>query len=112
MSMNIIREFVSDVGKFFVSTCTPNKDYEEDHGMRKLSMGLGLVGVVAGVALGILSESAVVGAAIIGCGLCAFVGGVVSIPVLSVLPAIALAGAAIACLDTSDVVFVAMPIYV
>jgi hypothetical protein len=106
MSMNIVGEFFSDVGKFFVKIVTPNADYEDNHNLRKVSMGVGIVGIIASIALKVFGEASAIPAVLAGFSISLVVGGVTAIPIFSILPVAAFIGTALAMTDYSHVVFV------
>ncbi len=107
MGLDIVREMANDVGNFFVSLCTPNKNFEDNHQARKLSLGVGTAGVLAALALKFFAQAPTAAAAVLGSfSLSLIAGGITAIPLFSLVPTITLATLVAANIDYSNVVFV------
>ncbi len=106
MALDIVREMANDVGNFFVSLCTPNKDFENNHAVRKLSLGVGTAGVVAALALKFFARAPTAAVVLGSFSASLVVGGLTAIPLFSLVPTIALATLVAANIDYSNVVFV------
>ena len=107
MALEIVGEMANDARNFFVSLCTPNKSYEDNHQARKFSIGVGTVGVLAALALKFFAHAPTAAAAVLGSFSASLVvGGLTAIPIFSLVPTITLAAIVAANIDYSNVVFV------
>ena len=107
MGFEIVQELAGDVGNFLTKLCTPNDVYRKDNTLRKVSLGIGTVGVTCAIALKLFGSISTAACTTLGAfSASLMVGGITAIPLFTLIPVISFAAMIAVNIDYSNIVFV------